>query len=363
MKRKNAFSTIAVLLVVVLALLLVQVSNVNWAEFTAPEKTLAFLRDVVKLDMAKYDAKLISHMNLSSDLSASATEEVKYTLESAESKIEVFCTFTNSALRSCNLYMLEGSPLYEKPSANVLEAAKGLLQRYQTYSGAEYIQEMRDVLDTVAGIEPMTKTSGNLKLEISINKDWTYIDWLFTFNGIDVKGKKVGFVFEKGYLTGFMDQLGLLKVGSTDVNVSEEEAIGIARERAENFTLKIWQNEWIEVEFDLVDEPLVTEFSMQTREPETLYPLWDVQLYFDKDYYGWTGIKVRMWADTAEVVSVTATGGLGVPEEETPTETSTDDYTNQTGLDLTPILVAVPFVLAAIIVGTIFYKRKRTAIH
>jgi hypothetical protein len=363
MKSSLKKCQIAVLLVVVLALLLVQVPNVYSVEFNAPEKALTFLRDVVKLDMSKYDAKLISHIDIPSDLVASATEEVKYNLESAESKIEVFCTFTNSALRSCNLYMLEGSPLHEKPSANVLEAVKGFLQRYQIYSGAEYIQEMRDVLDTIDEIKPMTKTSGNLKLEISINKHWTYIDWLFTFNGIDVKGKKVGFVFENGYLTGFMDQLDLLNVGSTDVNVSEEEAIRIARERAENFTLKIWQNEWIEVEFDLVNEPLVTEFSMQTREPETLYPLWDVQLYFDKDYYGWTGIKVRIWADTAEVVSVTATGGLGVPEEETPTETSTDDYSNQTGLDPTPILIAVLFMLAAIIVGAMFYKRKRAAIH
>ena len=319
------------------------------AELSAPEKALTFLNDVVRLDMTKYNARLVTVSDFPSDLDGLAEERVKYTLESAGSKLDVTCRFRNNALVYCKLYPIEGSPLFAQPSTNILDAARSLLDRYQTYSGASYLQEMRDMLDTVTELKPMTTTSGNVKLKISIG-DWTYIDWIYTVNGIDFDRNRIHFSFLNGAFNSFRDDWDLYKIGSTDGNVSEEEAIRIARENAKNFTLKIWQNEWIEVEFDIVDEPVEAEFSTQPREPDTLYPLWDIQLYFDKSYYGWNGIKVRMWADTGEVISVTATGGGGGPPP--------DGSTGQTGLDPTHLIIAIPIVLA-IILGLAVYRRKK----
>ncbi|MBE0511417.1 hypothetical protein IBX38_00020 [Candidatus Bathyarchaeota archaeon] len=331
-------------------------------ELSAPEKTLTFLTDVVKLDVTKYNAKLVSHMDFPSDLDGLTEERVKYALESAGSKLDVTCRFRNNALVYCKLYLLEGSPLFAQPSTNSLDDARGLLDRYQTYSGASYIHEVKGMLDTVTEPKPMTTTSGNVKLKIS-GETYTYIDWIYTVNGIDFDRNRIHFSFLNGAFNSFRDDWDLYKIGSTDVNVSEEEAIRTAREHAQNYTLKIWQNEWIEVEFNIVDEPVEVEFSTQPREPDTLYPLWDIQLYFDTLYYGWNGIKVRMWADTGEVVSVTATGGLaGPPDGGTPTvppnETPLGGSTGKTGLDPTPLLIAVPIVLA-IIRGVALYRRRK----
>jgi hypothetical protein len=52
---------VALILVVVLAVSLVQMPRVDSAELTAQDKTLPFLKDVVKLDMTKYTATLANH--------------------------------------------------------------------------------------------------------------------------------------------------------------------------------------------------------------------------------------------------------------------------------------------------------------
>jgi len=359
LKRFNA----ALILAMIIVFLLAQVPEAYSAEWSAPDETLTFLTDVAKLDMMKYNAKLLSHMDFPSDLDDLSEERVKYTLESAGSKLDVTCRFRDNALVYCKLYLLEGSLLFAQQPTSILDDCRGLLARYQTYSGASYLQEMRDMLNTVTELKPLITTSGNMQLKMSINGDWTYIDWIYTVNSIDFDRNRIHFSFLNGAFNSFRDDWDLYKIGSTDVNVSEEEVIRIAREHAKNYTLRIWQNEWIEVEFDIVDEPVETEFSTQPREPDTLYPFWDIQLYFDTLYHGWNGIKVRMWADTGEVVSVTATGGLaGPPDAGTPTvppnETPLGDSIGKTGLDSTPFLIAAPIVLA-IMLGVALYRRRK----
>jgi len=56
---KRITSTIVLLLVLAFPLLLMP--KAYSAELTAPEKTLTFLTDVVKLDMTKYTVTLVSN--------------------------------------------------------------------------------------------------------------------------------------------------------------------------------------------------------------------------------------------------------------------------------------------------------------
>jgi hypothetical protein len=383
---------VAFVLAVVLAFPLLQVPTAYSAEWSAPEKAMSFLTDVVRLDMTKYKATLVNHrVEYPSDLGGLAKEYVDYILESDESKLDVGCVFINKTLDFCILYVDKGSPLYVQPSTNFLDAAKGLLERYQTYSGASHLQEMRNMLDTLTEMKTMTTTVGNIKLEVSTGGDSAYFSWMYTFDGIDATRKGTYIYFEHGSFKYFSDGWGIYSIGSTDINVSEEEAIRIAREHAENYTLKIWTGNWTVMNFTIVDEPLKAEFSMERREPLTLYPFWHIQLYFDKAYGTSNGIEVGIWADTGEVLFCQATGIAGgpptedsttpttePPEEppteesqavpptepptdlstEPPTETLPDDSAGKTGLDPTLLIIAVPIVLA-IILGATIYKRKR----
>jgi len=308
------------------------------AELSAPEKALAFLTNVVKLDMTKYNVTLVSNwVDFPPHWGGVAQEVVRFDLEWAgESKLYVTCRLRDKTLYSCGLEVLKGSPIYtESQPTNVLDMAKGLLERYQTYSGASYLQTMRNMLGTIDEIKNMTTTVDNARLTISIENIptapsaepiiYTNFDWVYTVNGIDAPQNVVSFTLDQGFFRSFRDDWNLYKIGSTDVNVSKEEAISMAMNAAKNYTLTIWMNEWIEVEFTIVDEPVTAELFMYPRETLTVYPFWRIELYFDKLYYSAYGIQVGIWADTKQITyceSLSYAGGP--PEEENPTTPTTE---------------------------------------
>jgi len=44
----------------------------------------------------------------------------------------------------------------------------------------------------------MNTTLGSVKLKVSIVGNYIDIDWIYTSNGIDFPGKRVGFSFDQG---------------------------------------------------------------------------------------------------------------------------------------------------------------------
>jgi len=400
-KRLHAVLVLAA----VLALPLLQVFTAYPAELTASEKALTFLTDVVGFDMTKYNATLThNHVEYNPDYYGGlAQERVDYILDSDESTIDVGCLFINKTLVFCNLYMLKGSPLYAQPPKNVLDAAKSILDKYQNYVGDAYLQVMRNMLDTVTEIKPMTKSVGNVKLIVSSGENFARFEWIYTSNGLDFTRKRRSVHFEHGYLIDFCDLWGLYKIGSDSVNVSEEEAISIARNATKDMPKLYGRvgNETIVLQPKVADSPVEAKLMVGIKEPLTLYPLWHVQLYFDRVYGNYYGVAVDIWADTGEICGTYGTSIMGYipqsenqqqtqtqpptknptqqtppqepppnqtpPQEENPpnppeqtpppTETQTN---NQTNLNLTPfIIAAAPTILIAIIIATTLYKRKR----
>jgi len=309
---------VALVLAVFLAFMLVQMPPTYSAEVTNPEKALTFLTDVVKLDMTEYNVTRVSNfVEYPTDLGGIAQEEVTYTLESNGSKLDASFRFRNNFLSWCKLYILEGSPLYAQQSTNVLDAAKGLLDRYQAYmGGASYLQTMHNMLDTITETKTMTTTSGNVKLTIS-NGAYAYTEWMYTSNGIDFDRKRIHFSFENGAFRSFRDDWDLYKIGSDSLDVPKEEAISIARDYAKTVTWKLYMENgtWVEVKDALVDEHVEAELLIGTsREPLTLYPYWRIQLYFDWIYQGNVyGITVALWADTGEILYYEPMAFLGDP--------------------------------------------------
>ena len=98
------------------------------SDLTVPEKTLAFLEDVVMLDMMKYNATLeIFDVRYPDELHGLAQHNVLYMLLSDEDTLEAAFGFKNESFAHCMLGTID-SPLYSQPQpANIVDAAKGLV--------------------------------------------------------------------------------------------------------------------------------------------------------------------------------------------------------------------------------------------
>jgi len=396
---------VALVISVILMSPILQAPITYSAEWSAPEKALSFLRDVIGFDLTRYKITLISSAKENrSDLAGILEERGKYALESDESKIEVIYTFWNRCLVYCNLYLLKGSPFYvHLQPVNLLDAAKDILVRYQAHSGDLSIQTMRGMLDNVTEIKSINITSYNVKLIVSGGSLSARFEWIYTCNGIDFTRKRRSIHFENGYLIAFSDLWNFYRVGSDKVNVSMDEAVAIARNATKEMPLLYGKvgGEIVSVQPKVADSPVEAKLMVGIKEPLTLYPLWHVQLYFDRVYGNYYGVAVDIWADTGEICGIYGTGIMGYiplsenqqqtqapaqtpseeppppqeppptqtpPQEENPTpsppeqtppptETQTN---NQTNLNLTPFIIAsaIP-ITATIIIATTLYKRKR----
>jgi len=268
----------------------------------SPNKVYLFLRDVVYLDMTKYYATLESNtVEYRSDWGGIVEEISKYSLTYEGSKVDVTLRFRNATLSSYYLHVLEGIPYYSQlQPTNILDAAKDLLERYHEYSGASHLEGMRNMLETVNEIGDFETTSGNVKLIIS-NKGNT-IQFVYTTNNIGFQAKSVVLTFDNyGFLESLTNDWSLFRVGSTEVNVSKEEAINIAMEYAKDCSWTV--NGEIINNFTLVTDSASAELWPHPREePLALIPYWYVTIPLDRVYPERVNrIAVGLWADTGEV--------------------------------------------------------------
>lgn len=281
----------------------------SWSAGT--EDAIAFLKDVVQIDITKYDASLLSNtVEVRSDIGGVVEEILRYSLTNSESQIDVVFRFRNKQLSRYQMYLFEGSPIYAEPQPyTMLDATKNLLQRFRSFYDASYLEEMSNLLASVNEIENMEIAEGNTKLKISVSGDDAEVLWLYTENGVDFSPKSLSLVFESHVLKELTDGWFLFGIGSTEVNISSEEAIEIARNAVEDFS---WTVDGVIVsDFNVLEEPVLAVFHPTLREKGlALVPYWEVTLYLDKAYLGGVNrIAVGVWADTREVRRVRALVG------------------------------------------------------
>ena len=267
------------------------------------DKTFTFLEDVIQLDMTKYYARLVSNtLEYSADLGGIIEEILKYTLISDESELDVDFRFRNQTLSRFRLEIIEGLPFFaQQQPSNVIDLADSLLERYQSYAGVSYLETMRNMLKSVNGTEDMESILGDIKLVISTEGKDTEIQWMLTADGIDYQVKGVQLNFENGLLEMLTDGWFLFNVGSTELNILEEEAINIAIDKAKDYS---WTANGVNVsEFNILEEQVTAIPYPHLRENNLeLIPCWVVNLPLDKIYPGNVGsIVVGIWGDTGGI--------------------------------------------------------------
>lgn len=274
----------------------------SWGK--SPTKVLAFLKDVIHLDVAKYHSTLASNtVEYRNDLGGIVEELFKYTLQYEGSTVDVTLRFRNNELSRFYLYVLEGAPIYSQlQPTNVLDVSKGIIERYYEYSGEPYLEEIKNILMTVNEPGDFETTSGNVKIIRSTEGNNVKIECLYTENNIDFQSKSVVLSFDSyGYLEILNDDWSIFTVGSTEVNISEEEAISIAMDYAKDFS---WVANGVRISnFTVVSEPATAELWPHSREkPLELIPYWYVILYLDRVYPERVDrLAIGLWADTGEV--------------------------------------------------------------
>lgn len=275
------------------------------------DSSVSFLVDVAQIDITKYQATLLSNTaEYRTDLNGVVEEILKYSLVSSESTTDVVFRFRDKKLSRYQLNLFEGPPIFAQPqSSNMLDAVKNLLDRYKTYTNAPYLEEMDSILSSINEIKDLEVIEGNVKLRISIYGNDFEILWLYTEDDVDFSAKSLRFVFENRVLVELTDGWFLFTVGSTQVDISQTEAISIAKDYAQDFS---WEFDGTVVSnFVVVDDQIAVEFAPHPREePLALIPFWYITLYLDKVYPGEVSrIAVGLWGDTGEVVYVKALSG------------------------------------------------------
>jgi hypothetical protein len=278
---------------------------------TSSDKGVRIIRDVVQIDVSKYQTTLLSDtVEDRSDLGGVVEEILKYSLINSESKIDLVLRFRNNHFSLYQLSLIEGLPLYaliyvQPQSTDILNATRGLIERYKSDISEPYLEEMSTLIAS-ANETNNEQTLGNTKLRMTINGDNAEVLLLYTANGVDFSAKSLRFVFQKHVLQEFSDDWFLYKVGSTQVTVSKEQAIQIARNAAKTFQ---WNASGVQVSnFNVLQEPVSALFFPHPRtESLTLFPYWYITLYLDREYPdGVNSITVGVWADTGEVANIQA---------------------------------------------------------
>ena len=294
------------ILLLMLSFILFPLSGAEGAE-TDTEDVLAFLEEVVLLDLTKYDAQVVG-FNVDDNFSNYVQETGKYTLTSEESTIDGLFMFRNHFL-SWVFLRVEGSMLYvQPPPTNVLVMVDDMLQRYHEFSGDSDAAKIRAILSDFDEIQNMTTTVDNLTLGVSSDPVYTLLSWNYNYYGVYYPFG-VTFRFKNGLFSEFSDDRMFHSVGDPTINVSEEEAVRIALEHAEVLALDASKQEW--TCFEIPEEAIKAELCVGTREEiNTYFPYWSVTLPQYNSYIGYIGsITVTVWADHG-LVSVTTTPAL-----------------------------------------------------
>lgn len=284
----------------------------SWTSTT--DDAIDFLQTVVQLDTSRYSASLVSRtIDTKAELGGITEESMQYLLVGTDStgrtsKLNVYFDFRNRQFFEYELKISDGSPIYSNPqSPFVLDAAKNIVDRLYSYqANGSYLANMSSLI-TLASQNTdknLEIKQGNIKLNTTVSGEDADVVMEYTNNGVDFSRKCLEITIENGVLMKLTDSWGLYSIGNTEVNISSDRAVTIAKSSLTDFTFT--SNGVPVTTFQFNTEPASVTFYPQTKSDTTLYPQWTVVFYLDRIYAGAYQIAVTVWADTGEVSTKTA---------------------------------------------------------
>jgi DNA-binding transcriptional ArsR family regulator len=272
------------------------------------DKSFGFLKNVTKLDTTAYAVSLVDNDVIwRTDLGGMAEENMEYSLDDGHlNRINMNLRFFDNHFSRYDLIMTESTPLFvQSQPSDVLQNAKFTLARYKVYSGDDYLTKMSNMLDTVSRVENNKEViDGNLKLVIYTDVWTVRFAWTYTENGIDYQAKGLQMVFQNNILATMTDAYFQYTVGSTNLAISEGQAIDIAKNHIKTLTYNI-EGQPVSG-FTVQNDPVSVQQVPHTRGNSVeLYPYWYVQLKLNQIYAGGLNVvTVGIYGDTGSVADV-----------------------------------------------------------
>jgi cell division protein FtsL len=278
---------------------------------SATDNALKLITEVLPLDKTKYAISLALYNKPSSTLADSATEEyVTYNLMNNNVEITTVRTsFRNSRLFTLIATAPPNSELvFSQPSKSSLDLAMEIMEGYQNFLEDTSLNDMLKVLGAIESVDNKTAYVGNIKLEITNDSYATSFYWKTVYNGVEYN--EISIVFQQTRRILFGDMQSRYKMGSTEVTISEEQALETAIIYVKNHSYDviggIAENETkITVrDFKISLERTTVELSSAERNG-LMYPFWTVKVALEELYPGNVyGFSVGIWADSGEVANL-----------------------------------------------------------
>ena len=268
-------------------------------------KVANLLQNVAQIDTSKYTVKLLENtLEFKSDFKV-YEENMKYSLRGSQSDLVAEFRFRENHFSRYSLNLGEDSLIYAKPQpGDILQVARNTLINYKAYSGDSYLDDMSNLIEQVSQVENTTITEGALKLKITLIDGTVDFQWMFSTQGIDFSAKGVRMTFTNRVLTTMVDGYFLFTIGNTNLAITQDRAIQIAKDYAKTLT---WTIDGRQVTgFTTVDTPVSVELLPHPRPNSVaLVPYWYVTLRLDQTYSGSINqIAIGVFADNGEVVNV-----------------------------------------------------------
>ena len=268
-------------------------------------KVANLLQNVAQIDTSKYTVKLLENtLEFKSDFKV-YEENMKYSLRGSQSDLVAEFRFRENHFSRYSLNLGEDSLIYAKPQpGDILQVARNTLINYKAYSGDSYLDDMSNLIEQVSQVENTTITAGTLKLRITLIDGTADFQWMYSTQGIDFSAKGVRMTFTNRVLTTMVDGYFLFAIGNTNLAITQDRAIQIAKDYAKTLT---WTIDGRQVTgFTTVDTPVSVELLPHPRPNSVaLVPYWYVTLRLDQTYSGSINqIAIGVFADNGEVVNV-----------------------------------------------------------
>jgi len=279
------------------------------------DKIAYFVRNITHIDTRNYTVTLLSNtLKWRTDFGGVPEEEAQYSLRSSTSDLSVYFRFRNGHFSQYALTMFDSAPIFtQNEPNNLILNAHGILTRYEVYSGDVYLKDMLHLLSKVNSSQSMTVSEGNMKLRISVSGASADVRWMYSENGIDYESKGLWMSFENNILIEMNDNYFLFQKGSSEISVTEDEAVQIAEDYVKTLT---WPIEGEQVSGVKTGSPPVSVALVpHTRGNSVeLIPYWYGVLILDRIYPGGLNqVGIGIYADTGQVANVQLlTGSIAI---------------------------------------------------
>jgi hypothetical protein len=397
-KKMSVITVIALFAVMAVA----QTATADSTTVPAKEKLPAFLSEVIGIDLSKYQISNEGYaIHYPSGYGGKLKEEgASFILTANNSKIDVTSVFYNGYINYISIYSYNTSIIYSQPqAADPIEQSRNILERYQEFAANyqmnnPYLSDQLSMLRSLAGKAPQNVTSENIKLEIdqkitsqadTISNE-TSVIFTYMTNGVEVHNKCMVLTLSSNQVW-FQDTLGLFSVANT--GISKDEALAIGWKTAQSYEESVtgiassidpaWGNFTPDAELNMIPGQIynntlnnaigAASMGNTTRDPLTLYPIWNTVFYFSKSVGDAVGIQVGIWGDTQEIAYCSAYGYLGLPDNNntttTPTATASPPNspinTNEPAPaeSVTPWIIIATITTCAVIIAISSYAIKR----